>query len=143
MVGELDVGVDRAGEEAFAERAIRHEPDAELLERREHLLLGSLPPQRVLALHGSHRKHGVGPADRAGRRFGQAPVLDLAGVDEFLDRSGDLFNGNVRIDTMLVVEIDRVDAEPTQRAFGSRPDGVGSATGRLTAGIDDDRTWWR
>src|SRR5207253_11416608 len=41
---------DRAREEALAERAERHEADPEFLERRQYLLFGASPPQRVFAL---------------------------------------------------------------------------------------------
>ena len=80
----------------------------------QHLFLGSLPPQRVLALHRGHRQHGVGAADRSCRRFGQPPVLDLAGFDELLDGTGDIFDRDVGVDAVLVVEVDGVDAEPSQ-----------------------------
>ena len=101
------------------------------------LFLGSLPPQRVLALDCSHRKHGVGPADRAGGCFGEPPVLDLAGVDELLDGAGDFFDRDVGVDAVLVVEVDRVDAEPSQRAVGGLLDGVGPAASRLAVGVDE------
>ena len=113
MVGELGGRVDGAREEALAERAERDEPDAELLECGQDLFLGTLPPQRVLALHRSNWKHGVGPADRAGSRFGEPPVLHLAGFAQLLDGAGDLFDRDVGVDTVLVVEVDRVDAEPS------------------------------
>ena len=75
---ELGVLVDRAGEEALAERAERDEADAELLERRQDLLLGLAPPQRVLALQRGHGLHGVGAADVLDAGLGQAEVPDLA-----------------------------------------------------------------
>src|SRR5262249_55928981 len=37
--------VHLAGEKAPAKRAERHEPDAELLQRRQHVVLGLPPPQ--------------------------------------------------------------------------------------------------
>ena len=71
--------VDRAGEEALAERAEGDEADAEFFQRRQHLVLGPPPPQRVLALQGGHRLDGVGAADgrrrrpRTGRSAGPCP----------------------------------------------------------------------
>ena len=38
-------------------------------------------------------------------------VLDLAGLDEFLDGSGYVFDGDFRIDTVLTEEFDGVDVE--------------------------------
>jgi hypothetical protein len=65
-VAALQLGrpVDLPGQEAFAERAERHEADAELLERREDRLLRLAPSERVLALKGGHRLHRVRAADR-------------------------------------------------------------------------------
>ena len=42
------------------------------------------PPQRVFALQGGDRLHGVGPAQRSAPGFGEAEMLDLALVDQFL-----------------------------------------------------------
>src|SRR5215475_12246566 len=51
-IGRLErrLVVDRAGQEALAERAEGHEADAEFLERRQDLALGLAPPERVFAL---------------------------------------------------------------------------------------------
>ena len=62
-LSKLRVFVDLARQEALAQRAVRHEADAQLLERRQHLRLGLAPPQRVLALDGRDRLHRVRAAD--------------------------------------------------------------------------------
>ena len=46
----------------------------------------------------------------AGGRLGHAEVLHLAGLDELLDRAGDVLDGHVGVDSVLVVEVDGVDA---------------------------------
>jgi hypothetical protein len=43
-------------------------------------------------LDGGHGEDGVCAADRVGGRFGQAEVLLLAGLDEILDRRGDVLD---------------------------------------------------
>jgi hypothetical protein len=43
-------------------------------------------------------------------------VLDLAGLDEVLDRAGDVLDGHLRVDSVLIVEVDGVDPEPAQGA---------------------------
>ena len=40
------------------------------------------------------------------------PRLDLAGFDQVLDRAGRILDRHIRIDAMLIVEIDRVDLQP-------------------------------
>ena len=75
---ERRVLVDLAGEEALAQRAEGDEADAEFFERRQDLLLGLPPPQRVFALQRRDRLDRVGAADRLHAGLGQAEVLDLA-----------------------------------------------------------------
>ena len=59
-------GVDGAGQEAFAQRAVGHQADAELVEGGQHLGLHGAVPQGVLALQRGDRLNGVGAADGAG-----------------------------------------------------------------------------
>jgi hypothetical protein len=54
----------------------------------------------------------VRSADRPGGRLRHAEVLHLAGLDEFLDRARDVLDGHLRVDPVLVVEVDGVDTEP-------------------------------
>ena len=58
--------------------------------------------------------HRVCPADRRGCGFGQADVQDLALGDQFGDRGGGFLDGGVRVDPVLVVQVDAVGAEPLQ-----------------------------
>jgi MFS family permease len=102
--------VDLAGQEAPAERAEGDEADAELLERRQDLLLRLPPEQRVLALQGGDALHRVGATDGLHARLGEAEVPDLPLLDELLDGPRDLLDRHVGIHAMLVVEVDRVDA---------------------------------
>ena len=114
---ELRIFVDLAGEEAFAERAIRHETDSEFFERGDHFLLGLAPPEGVFALQRCERLDGVGAANRFHAGLGKSEVLDLAGLDEFLDGAGHVFDGHVGIDAMLIEKVDGVDLEALERAF--------------------------
>ena len=73
---------------------------------------GLAPPQRVLALQRGHRLDGVGPADRRRPGLGQAEVPDLARRDQLADRAGDVLDRHVRVDPVLVEEVDHVGAQP-------------------------------
>ena len=46
-------------------------------------------------------------------------MLDLAFPNQVLHRSGHVFDRHVRIDTVLIEQIDGLDPEPLQRAFDS------------------------
>ena len=117
LPAKLVLGVDRAGQEALAERAEGDEADPELLERRQDRILRLTPPQRVLALEGGDRLHRMRATDRLDAGLGQAEVLDLAGLDQLLHRTGDLFDRNLRVDPVLVEEVDRVGLQPAERAL--------------------------
>src|SRR6266542_330869 len=119
--------VDLPGQEPLPERAERDEPDPELLERREHLLFRLPPPQRVLALERRDRLHRVCTADRLRARLREAEVLDLALADQVLHGARDVLDRHVRIDAVLVKEVDRVDPESLERGLCDLLDVLGPA----------------
>ena len=49
---------------------------------------------------------GVGAANGFRAGFGQAEVLDLAGLNQFLHRAGDVFDRHVRVDPVLIEQVD-------------------------------------
>ena len=119
--------VDLPGQEALAERAEGDEADPELLERRQDLRLGLAPPERVFALERGDRLDGVCAADRLHACLGQPEVPHLARVDQLLDRAGDVLDRDVRVDAVLVEQVDRVDPEPLQRGLDAALDRLGAA----------------
>ena len=64
-----------------------------------------------------HRLDGVGSADGFHARFGKAEVLHFAFLDQVFHRAGDVFDGHVRVDSMLIQQIDDVDSEALERAL--------------------------
>ena len=118
--------VDLPREEALAERAERHEADPELLEGRQDLLLRLAPPERVLALQGRDRLDGVGAADRLHACLGEAEVPDLARLDQLLHGTGHVLDRHLRVDAVLVEEVDRVRPEPLERGVDAAPDRLGA-----------------
>ena len=115
---ECRVLVDGAREEALAQRAEGNEADAEFLERRQELLLGLSPEQGVFALNRGDRLDGVRPPDRLRARLGKAEVSDFAFADQVLDRAGDIFDRHVRVNAMLIEEIDDAGLQSLERRFG-------------------------
>ena len=129
-----------AGEEAVAERRVGHEADAELAQQRQQLGLRVAGPQRVLGLQRGDRVHGVGAADRVGAGLGQADVADLALGDQLGQRADGVLDRGVRVDPVLVVQVDVVGAEPLQRALDRGAD-VGRAAvedAGAAAGVRDE-----
>jgi len=54
--------------------------------------------------------HRVGAADRGWAGLGQADVADLAFCDEISERADGVLDGRVRVDTVLVVQVDVISA---------------------------------
>ena len=69
----------------------------------------------------------MGAADRLRARFGQAEVLDLALLDQVLHRPRHVLDRHVRVDAVLVEQVDGVDPEPLERALGDLLDVLGPA----------------
>jgi len=63
----------------------------------------------------------VGSSDRGRRRFGQPDVLDLAFLNQLLQLTNGDLDGHRRVDAVLVVEVDAVDAEPPEATLARRP----------------------
>ena len=60
------------------------------------------------------RLDGVGAADRLDSRFRKAEVLYLPLPDQVLHRSGDIFDWHCRVNSVLIVQVDRLDSEPLE-----------------------------
>ncbi len=139
MLSNVVFSLDRAGEKALAQRAEGDEADAEFFEGRQHLLLGLSPPQRILALQRRDRLHGMGTADGLHAGLRQAEMPDLALADQVLHGAGDVFDRHVRVDAMLIEEVDDIGLEPLQRSLGDLPDVLRPAVeAALLAGLRID-----
>src|SRR6266542_4941022 len=119
--------VDLSRQEPLPERAERDEPDPELLEGRDHLLLRLSPPQRVLALERRDRLNRVCTADRLRARLREAEVLDLALADQLLHGARDVLDRHARVDAVLVEEVDHIDPESLERGLCDLLDVLGPA----------------
>ena len=95
----------------------------------QDLVLHVAGPQGVLGLERGDRLDGVGAADRGRRCLGEPEVSDLALGDEIGDGSCCLLDRRVGVDAVLVVEVDVVGAEASQRALDGCTDVGGAAVG--------------
>src|SRR5208283_3178801 len=124
---KLRVFVNFAGEKTLAQRAVGNEADAEFFEGRYYFLLRGSRPQRVFALEGRERLNGMGATNGFHAGFRKAEVLHLACLNQFLHRSRDVFDGHVRVNPMLIKQINRLEPEPLERAFDGLFDVLGPA----------------
>src|SRR5439155_4099598 len=109
--------VNLSRQEALAQRAVWNEADAEFLERRQDILFRAAPPQRVFTLHCGDRLDGVRAANRLRGCLGKAELPDLACLNQVPYSSGDVFNRNVRVNAVLVEQIDGINLEALERSL--------------------------
>ncbi len=111
VVGVGDFG---AGEEAAAERAVGHEPDAQFARGGQDPGLHVAGPQRVFALQRRDRMHRVAAAQLIGAGFRDADRADLALVLQPAELAHRLLDRDARIDPVQIVEVDVLEPEPLQ-----------------------------
>src|SRR5215469_3520750 len=116
-----------ASEEAPAQWAEGDEANAEFFECRQDLILRLSPPQRIFALEGSDGLDCVCATDRICSCFREAEVLDLAFCDQLFDSAGDVFDWDVRVDSVLIEQIDDISLEALERGVSDLPDVLGPA----------------
>ncbi len=77
---------------------------------------------------------GVGAPERLDASLREAEVPDLALGDQLLHRPGDILDRHVRVDAVLVVQVDGVDAQAPERALRHLPDVLRATVQLLPAG---------
>src|SRR5262245_11116233 len=105
-------------EEALAQRAVGNEADSEFLECRQYFRFRASRPQRVFALNCGDRLDRVCATNRLRSCFREAEVFHLAFLNQFLHGSRHVFNRHVRVNTVLIEQINGLDLESLETAFG-------------------------
>ena len=101
----------------MSQRAPWNEPDPELLDCRQHFCFRVSRPHRIFALDRSDGLDRVRATDRLCSSLGKAEVLDLTLVNQVLHRSRHVFDRHVRVNTMLIVQVDDIGFESLERAL--------------------------
>ena len=70
---------------------------------------------------GGHGLNGVGATDRLRSRLGKAEVFDLTFLDQLLHRSRHVLDRHVRVDAVLIEEIDDIDLQPFRASLRQLP----------------------
>ena len=73
-------------------------------------------------MDGGNRLDGMCAPDRFHASFRQAKVLDLAFLNQVLHCSRDVLNRHIRVDAMLIEQVDNINLEALERALGDLPD---------------------
>ena len=102
---------DRPGQQSASERGIGDEADFELTGRPQCFFRLGPVQQRVFVLYGGDVVHGVRSANCLRTRLAQSESTDLALFDQPRHGAHGIFNRHGRIDAVLVIEVDRVDAQ--------------------------------
>lgn len=123
----------KAGQKALAQRAERHKAGVQLFRERQQVFFGIPPEHGILALDSGQGHSGVRAADCVHARLRKIPMPALALPHQFRDGSGQILNGHVRINAMLVVKINDIHAQAFERSFHGRADLLGSAVLDLAA----------
>jgi hypothetical protein len=71
----------------------------------------------VFALDRSDRLDGVGATDRLHSCFRKAEVLNLAFLNQVLHRPRHVFDRHLRVNSVLIEQIDGIDLESLERAL--------------------------
>src|SRR5262245_13482103 len=119
---ERSVFADLSREEAPTQRAIWNEADSEFLEGRQRFRFRDSLPQRIFALDRSDRLDCVRATNRLRSRFRKTEMLNLTFLNQRLHCSRHIFNWHVRINTVLIKQIDDLDPESLETAFSDMLD---------------------
>src|SRR5437763_1136475 len=146
-LGEVGEIGNHTGQETAAERRVGDKRDAEIARRLARFLRLLAVEQRIFALHGGDRVYRMGTPDALGVCLAEPEMAHLALLDEAAHRADRVLDRHAGVDAVLVIEVDRVDAEPLQadlarllHVFGAAVDAIGAAglAGLAEFGGDDD-----
>src|SRR6185295_14267660 len=131
--GQVRFALHRAGEHAAAERRVRDQRDAQLAAAGEGLFALLAVHQGVFVLHRGDRVHLVRAPDGRRRGLGERDGAHLALLDQALHRADRVLDRHGGVDTVLVVEVDDVDAQALQARLARLHDVLGLAVHALLA----------
>ena len=113
---------DIASQKTAPERAVGDKAGAEFRAERQNFGLDVAGPQRILDLHSAEWVRGMCSSDGRRTRLTDAGMANFALADELAHRAHGVFDRHGRIDTVDVVEVDKIGFEPLQAALAGRFD---------------------
>src|SRR5438874_8762005 len=115
---ERSVFVNLSREKAPAQRTVRNKTDSEFLKCGQHFFFRISEPKRVFVLECGERLDCMCATNRLHSSFREAEVLHLTCSNQFLHRTGDIFNRHAGIDAVLIEQIDNIGPQSLQRSVG-------------------------
>src|SRR6185295_16260883 len=113
----------RSSQEAAPQRAISYQSDAQAACGRQVAVPFDVSgPKRIFTLQRRDRMDLRSPFESCGRGFGKAQVPHLACAHELGHCTDRFLDRRIGIDTVLIIQIDGVDAEALQTRVTSRAD---------------------
>src|SRR4051794_6815911 len=119
--------VDGTCQKRHGKRAPAYEADPKLLAYRQDLRFRIARHYRVLVLHSRDLLHGMSTTQGLGSWFRQSEMQYLALGDQVLDCACNVFDGNLRINAVLVDEVDPIGAPPLQHGVDGPANVLGAA----------------
>ncbi len=107
----------RARKEAPSKRTEGDQANSQLAKDRNDPFLEIAFPDRILALQGRDRLHGVSAADCVVARFRHTEIEDFALGDHILNCPRNIFNRNIGVHTVLIKEVNAVRAQSSKRSI--------------------------
>ena len=81
----------------------------------------------ITVLNGRHRADGAGPSEILLRRFGDSPVTDFSFPNQLRHGFRNGLRLHLRIDPVLIVQIDVIRSQPFQAFLHALPDDLRAA----------------
>src|SRR5436190_8133171 len=117
VFGQVFESFELTGKKSTTQRTVRNEPNSQLSAGGENLVLGIARPEGIFGLQGSDGMNLHSSSQRLRSRFREPDMADFAFLHELRHCAYGLFNWRIRIDAMLVVQVDTVYTEAPQTSL--------------------------
>src|SRR6185437_1403467 len=111
---ELCILADLARKEAFAQGTEWHKTDPKFFQRRDHFGFRLPPPQRIFTLQRRDRLNCMRTANGLDSRLRKTKMPHLTLRNEVFDRPRHILDRNVRIDAVLIEQVDHIRTKTFQ-----------------------------
>ena len=115
--GKCGILAEPPGKHPFSQWTEGDKADPQLLQYGEKLFFWLTIPHGVFALHGSERTDGMSSPHGPRTGFRQAPVSNFSLPDESGHGFGHFFDRSIRVNSVLIVQVDIIRPQSFEGAF--------------------------